>query len=592
MTERFLITTADERTWPIDNPAVFLGKWCCLYNRREFWKNFDSVVVPYHWDDREKLNKDYKYLKLLHEELLFELSSMLNQIHSVEHSTRYWQILIGPWLGFFTQMLFDRWSMIERVSMDYKISGVYILDTPMDIIVPNDMEHFQRLYLEDLWNEAIYGQLICNFTKINVDRNFTKQNNQKEFLSRDSENIICDPLSRKIKNGFRGLAIKAFQCFVRNNENFLISTYMPFLQDFLLQLAMGQYPKFWTPVPTPKAKLNLSKRSWKLDTLNKQGFDYIIRIMIPWHLPLLYLEGYDNLQNLIDALPWPKNPKMIFTSNSFNSDDVFKAWTATKVEKRIPYVIGQHGGNYGNSRWNFSEDHEIASADSFVSWGWNDASNKKILPFGNLKLMNKRLNGDPKGNALLVETNFPRYSYQMYSVPIASQWYDYFEEQCLFVAKLPKVLQKQLLVRLYLHDYGWRQYQRWKDIFPEIQLDDSSTSMVSLIKQSRLYISTYNATTFLESLSLNVPSIIFWNPKHWELRDDAIPYFNRLKEVGIFYETPESAAAKVVEIWDEIPDWWNHKDIQAAREYFCDRFSRTVKNPTIKLKDILLSVKA
>ena len=101
MVERHLITTADERTWLKDKPALFLGEWCRLFNRKKIWQYMDAVVAPYHWDNRNKIVKDYDFIQKVYEEQLKELRLRLNQIHGVDHSLRYWRILIGPWLNGF-----------------------------------------------------------------------------------------------------------------------------------------------------------------------------------------------------------------------------------------------------------------------------------------------------------------------------------------------------------------------------------------------------------------------------------------------------------------------------------------------------------
>ena len=77
----------------------------------------------------------------------------------------------------------------------------------------------------------------------------------------------------------------------------------------------------------------------------------------------------------------------------------------------------------------------------------------------------------------------------------------------------------------------------------------------NLIKKSRLFISTYNATTYLESMAWNVPTIIFWDENCWELKEEAKPYFELLKSVGIFHNSPESAAKHMTNIWDNVDDW-------------------------------------
>jgi putative transferase (TIGR04331 family) len=229
------------------------------------------------------------------------------------------------------------------------------------------------------------------------------------------------------------------------------------------------------------------------------------------------------------------------------------------------------------------EDHQWAISDGWLSWGWEEEKNPKVKAIGNLKMVGNKMAWDPKGNALLVEMTIPRYSYGMYCVPVAGQWLDYFNEQCRFVETLPIEMRRRLLVRLYVPDLGWGQAARWQDRFPDIRQDDGRAPIAPLISRCRLYISTYNATTFLESLAANVPTIIFWNPNHWEMRESAIPFFEKLKSVGIFHETPESAAHKMTLVWDDVAGWWNSEYVQSARQQFCYRYSRIPERP---LKDL------
>ena len=103
--------------------------------------------------------------------------------------------------------------------------------------------------------------------------------------------------------------------------------------------------------------------------------------------------------------------------------------------------------------------------------------------------------------------------------------------------------------------------------------------MLDLFQSTRLFISTYNATTFLESLFYNIPTIIFWDPSLWELRPSAEPYMNALARVGIFHSNPESAARMMIEIWHDVESWWFSRQIQEARLFFMANYSRD--NPDI-----------
>lgn len=586
MVSRFLVTTALEETWPGDDvPILFLGEWCRLYNRKSVWEKRDAIVAPYHWDDRKKLYSDYLYLQTLYEELLSELAIKLNVLHGVNHSIRYWRIIVGPWLGYFIQMLFDRWAMLRQVVRDNDLSGVRVLQISDECLVPIDMADFNLLFLSDAWNEAICGQLLA-WMKISTERV-----DALDDALVSTSNVTKLSFSRKAKRALVQVASHISSALCRDNEYFFISSYLPRKQDLLLQFKLGQVPKLWRLVAVPITPANRSMRQWQMpEPENTDNFSSIARAMIPRHIPTAYLEGYRDVADVVEKLPWPKRPKAIFTSNSYNSDDVFKTWAAGKVEGGTPLVIGQHGGGHGTHLWGFYEEHQIAICDTWISWGWVSKKNLKIKPIGNLKMMGLDWKCDPEGGALMVEMELPRYSYHMYSVPVASQWLDYFEEQHRFVAALPLILQRQLLVRLYSNDYGWNQKQRWKDRLPNICLDDGVIPIKLLIKKSRLFISTYNATTFLESLAMNIPTIMFWNPKHWELNDDAIPYYEQLKVVGILHETPESAAKQMIRVWDEISAWWDSVLVQSTRKEFCHRYSRTPERPLESLGQVLRQI--
>lgn len=576
MVSRFLVTSALEETWPAnDVPVLFLGEWCRLHDRKMEWEKRDAVVAPYHWNDRKKLYKDYLYLQTLYEGLLKELTIKLNELHCVNHSVRYWRIIIGPWLGYFVQMLFDRWTMLRQVVRENDISGARVLQGPNDCLAPNDMVDFTALFVSATWNEMIYGQLLA-WMKIPIEKV-----DAGGEVSVPASNAGKLSIVRKTKRALVLAASHIAGILCRDNEYFFISSYLPIKQELLLKLKLGQMPNLWRTVPVPITSFNSVMRQWQwAEPENADDFHAIVHAMLPKHIPTAYLEGYKEILSTSKKLAWPSRPKAIFTSNSFIADDMFKIWAAEKVEAGVPLVTGQHGGTYGMSLWSFIEDHQIAISDRFLTWGWSQQEQQKITPVGNFKHFGKRGTwGNKDGIVLLVEMALPQVSYSMYSIPVAGQWLDYFEEQSRFTQALPEELRDHVMVRLHSPDYGWGQKQRWQERFPNIRLDEGVQPMASLVKNSRLFISTYNATTYLESMSLNIPTIMFWNPKHWELRDSAIPYFEKLKSVGIFHDSPESAARQMITVWNDVSGWWESAEVQSVRREFCERYAHIPDKP-------------
>lgn len=589
MVSRFLITTADERTWRFDRPVLFLGDWCQLYDRRSVWENLDAKVAPYHWNDRSKLYKDYLNLNDLYEKLLVDLGQALNEFHRIDHSARYWRILVGPWLGYFTQVLFDRWTMIQYAVQNFNVEGVAALELPSAEAIPNDMQDFIDKFANDTWNSFIYGQILTNWTNVTCEK--VVEESKTKDLGDVQSAVPNRSWFRRLRLAI-GRELFCTRLFSRQTDAFFISTYLPLLIDFRLQISLGQAPKRWKSSPAPSTFPNLHERNRLiLEKPNKQDFDHCVRSLIPKQIPTLYLEGFGELQEIVNTLPWPQRPKVIFTSNSHNSDDIFKSWAASKIEAGFKLVTGQHGGG-GTLKWCYQEEHELAISDRYLSWGWVNGD-RRNYPTGALQLVGQPpIKWNCLGGILLVTAVYPRYSYWMYSVTVASQVTYYLEDQFRFASALPDHLKSQLLVRLYAHDLGWAQAARWNDRYPDVRIDYGTSPILPLIQRSRIYVATYIGTTFMETFARNVPTIIFWNPKYFELRPSAKPYFELLKQVGIFHETPESAAIKIAEVWHDVAGWWNQSEVKNSVRFFCKNFAYSPNNPFIALKEALTTVES
>jgi putative transferase (TIGR04331 family) len=581
---RVLVATALEDTWPKDGaPILFLGEWCKLYDRKHIWQDLDYEVVPYHWDDRNKLYNDNKDLSVIYESTLTALADKLNEVHGVNRSLRYWRILIGPWLGYFIQILFDRWYMLRRAAAICEFDIVRVIKRKEGDGVPNDMADFTSMFVEDDWNDMICGKILhfMSIPLVNVKKESACEN-LRTCTGYDNKTAHTG-----VKERLYRIVARFYPFLTRPDEYFFISSYLSIKQDFLLQIKLGQIPKLWRSPPLQKFGYSASARNWSLTLPDTQmveeltDFRALVSSLVPKNIPTAYLEGYPAIKKIASRLPWPRQPKLIFTANCWNSDDLFKIWAAEKTDQGVPLVLGQHGGNYGIALQNFNEELQISISDRFLTWGWEDFAQKKLKSIGILKgFDNKKIQFDKRGKALLVEFTMPRYSYHMFSIPVAAgQWEEYFEDQCRFVNALPEELRRELLVRLPMADYGYSQSSRWLSHFPDIKLDEGARPMLELLKQARLYISTYNATTYLESLSLNFPTLIFWNPGYWEMRKEVQPYFELLKEAEIFHETPESAAQKMAAVWDNIDGWWYDLKTQKAREVFCEQFAHIPAKP-------------
>jgi putative transferase (TIGR04331 family) len=558
--KRFLITTALEDTWLDDRPVLFLGKWCQLYARQERWSKIDAKVLPYHWDDRGKFYSDYLYLIDFYERALVDLATQLNCIHGTTHGLRYWRILVGPWLAYFVQILFDRWLSINAAANQFDIEGTIVISGCDDEMVPNDMSHFSELMISDIWNHKIYAYAIEFLESISIFK--------KEIIANKKNQGEGNKTSFKAK--VSNMFGKIFANLARENDAFLIGTYLPYLYNWKLNFRLQQIPQLWRSEQTVKVDLDSQQRKWAMPDHARNDFEKFLLDMLPKQIPVVYLEGYSRLIDQTHKLPWPKNPKLIYTANVLWHDSLCMAYTAEKTENGTALVYGQHGGGYGTAKFHFAEDHEIAISDRYLRWGGR--AKKKTCDEGISKVRGRISHSiNAKKNLLFVTMTTPRYSFRL-CAESAINYQDYTNNNFMFIKLVKESVLQNSIVRLSPSDNGRSQSAQWHDLFPTIVVDGGQRNISSLMKDARLVVSTYNQTAFLETLARGIPSVLFCDLAVTPLRETAIPYYDELRRVGIFHDTPASAADHVNRIWDDVGEWWTSDEVQIVLERFTERY--------------------
>lgn len=575
--KRFLITTALEETWADDRPVLFLGEWCLRYSRKERWSKLDAELAPYHWSDRDRLYADYLYLNEFYEHVLGDLAVRLNDIHGTAHSQRYWRILIGPWLAYFIHILFDRWQSIHGALDHFDIDGSVIIAKKDDEWIPNDMDHFLELFIEDEWNHHIYAAILQRIGGVPcISKNHAG--------TRDNQSITGKP-SLKVRVATALADVASF--FVRKHDAFMICTYLPFSSEIRLQLRFWQIPQWWRRVSPVKIPIDQGQRNWEMPARADTDFERFVLDMIPKQIPAVYLEGYKQLVEQTHRLPWPRSPKLIYTANVLWHDSVSMAYVAEKTEQGTPLVYGQHGGAYGVEKFTFGEEHEIRISDRYITWGWSNDSDPSVVPVGMGVALSKAARSyNANRKLLLVTQNIPRYTFRLYSESGRS-FIGYLENNFMFASLLRERIRDDMLVRLTSWERGWCQAMRWGDRFPAVELELGRRRIRDLMNESRLVVLSYNSTGILETLASGIPSVLFVDLKAAPLRDSAIPYYAELKRVGIFHDTPESAALHVNRVWDDVDAWWTSADVQEAVARFTKQYCGRPDDLLDRIEEVL-----
>ena len=563
----FLITTSDKRSWGSHQNNIFLGSWCESFGK----ENPENLKIQnYHWDDKEKFERDIQYLNDLYETKLDELSIAMNKIHNETNNKSFWRIIIGPWLKSFIDVVFDRYESIDILNSEHEIDNTYCLKANYLDWTPKDFNEYLNLIKFDEWNHLIYSEIIkylgIPFKEIKTPLMRSSGEKRKNSLKK---------LFNHINNYYNKLLPNKF------NKNFVVAGHFKPLQLIKFHFFLKQIPQFLNyELEINRAKTIKTDVRSKIILNSNNKFEVLLNDLIKKQIPTAYIESYELIKKKAIKF-FPKYPAVILTSNAFNSNEAFKFWVASKKESiNTKYIINQHGGNFGICFYSQSEKHQILTSNIFTTWGWIDSKNKKIKPMPSYKLQQlKYKKRNNISNIQLLVASYPKHFYTLIDQPNASQNIEYFNGIENLLNKLENNVKKKLKIRIHQDLYGWKIKQRFCELGYRDSLEDStSISFKKSINNSSISICTFNSTTFLETLSANVPTLIFFSSNRYLIRDNAKPMFEKLKNVKIFFETPEELAKHLNDIHLDIYDWWNQQELQSTKNEFCYNYARKSEN--------------
>lgn len=579
--DRFLITTADERTWKFDRPVLFLGEWCRLYGRRHVWERMDGIVAePYGISIGQK-RRDIAHTRALSRGLLPEVAEALNRFHGTTHGLRYWNIVVGHWLRRYVMALFNRYATVGKALDAHDVSGSIVFAGPYSLATV-DSASFTVACNDTIWNHFLYARIL-EFLGLAA-----KELRDVELESDRFERPHVGtprPVNWKIM-ALRYVRRDVLPRFARQRDAVIIGSYLPFADEAKLQLRLGQVPQLWS-VAAPELAPAYGEAAFCIASDGHAGFERLVRQQLGSMIPSCFTTGYAQLVDNSRVAPFPARPKFIFTSNNFDTDEVFKVWVASKTEEGAPYFTGQHGNNYGTSLY-AGDAHwpDRAESDRFFSWGWSDGSENLVPAFYLKTAAAASLKHDPRGGLLLIEL-CPDHRF--------TPWDAYFEfgvyqkTQFRFVERLPAAIREELVVRLHADSrhHQWSDVQRWKDNSPHVRVETGGTGLRDLIAGSRLTVHSYDGTSMLETLAANLPTLCFWNPDSELLLPQAKADYQQLRNGGILVDTAEQAAATIERNWSDIDGWWRSAPVQQARAAFCSRYARGEGRPVRTLERLL-----
>ncbi|EKD71459.1 MAG: hypothetical protein ACD_46C00181G0024 [uncultured bacterium] len=590
----FLALTAIEECWDTSQPMLFLGEWCKDYKRKHIWEKLDASVLQSTKLDYANSYDAYLHAMSIYEKLLPKVADWLNELHGTKHSLKYWRLLAGPFLFWYTQVVYHRFLYLDAAYHEYPDLETYGL-SHQNFLTPVNTNEFQCFAVQsDAWNLQILTQLselylkkpLC-YKKIECQ---IEQEQRKANIS----------VSYKPRTKFLLLMLRLINKISRLQNVGLLSG---FSTREMFKLALTSGFRILPVLPTKPINrgetldksiyaidiIDIKKRQQLLNISVEDELSKLVINTLPFNIPINLIEGYHREVSASKKY-FPYACKVIL-QEQVASYDQYKFWIGDQIEKGAVLVGYQHGGCYGMQKASSAEFLECHTSDFFISWGWGPCRNVLPAPLPHIHKFISQYARKEKAENLTeivwVATLYIRYAIAIHDWSITKKPYLDFQKK--FFDALEKKIASEICMRL---NPSFDNFNEVKEYFPNLNIysPQNRESFFAHMSRAKIMVIDNPNTSFLYALTFNVPTLLFWDKNYWVFRDEAKPYLDGLKLVGIYHESPEAAANMLNKISDNPHLWWYSKPVQLARQQFCDHFSKISSNYLRDWSDLLLGL--
>ncbi|MEK9569875.1 MAG: LIC12162 family protein [Paracoccaceae bacterium] len=559
-----LITTASKATYSGCDDVLYLGEWCKKFGEEANGADITHTTLPYHWDDEEKVLKDYKYLGDLYECLLCKLSDKLNEIHEAEFSLRYWRIILGPWLSSYIAAVWDRWE---------NINAVFLLDEPVKTVVP-DVSSITRVVANDYlssirimagsddWNYLLYCNIFrwkCHPSVILVEKELDSLEVVSSFNgAAQSRGILYKAVKLLDRASGRLWCKKDYKCV-------LYKSYLSPTSLMKLSLRLGQpirvFSEFEKEVVYSPTVSNLRKDAiW----FSIEGdFERFLCQQIQIDIPKAYLEDFKNILSILRGSRFPSSAKSILTANAHYHNELFKIWAAGMVEQGSKLIISAHGGALRGRFDTFGHEEDISDFKTT----WHEPVHSKHVQLSPNKPIRKDIYSGSGKSITVIGLDTYRYANRFPTGPMSSTFFVDFRQKVEFIKLVKGIGLDNISVRPYVNPWGWASRERYCEQFGPGVISETSSIDDELLN-SKIVVCTYPQSTFSEAMHIGVPTLLLYVEGTWILHDHFLPLLQEMKRVGIFHSSAESAAIQIKKIHSDPLKWWNSTDTKMVRSMF------------------------
>lgn len=574
-----VLTGTDSLLPESSSTAVYLAPWCFFNNRYSLWQNRSEKILPDPFVHQEDRAQAILQVGQLLDRLWEPLASYCNQQVGSQRSVIYWQSVLGHWALEFVTILHERWQRVELAVHHLKGQEVLVkLMTPREMRPVDHVEYYSWSAQHD-FNLCVLSDLVrfrkpANWILKEIpDVDFSGM--QKYRLGSRMDRPHPLHLQNETK---KASPVKQLKKWIKS-------------LDFCPEIYLGNIHGM---DETEKWHLKLRMSSWSWPRRQPQVQSQKA-CESPQAVPLQYA-GQNDFERFVAGVLTSYLPTELLQDLRFRStgrikyfigNDIYnfpgKALLGQVRENGGRWISVQHGGGYGILKDLPMGYLEYKLSDGFISWGWSYPDNLfngrtiKPLPSAYLSLLKENIQRKESPTKIFyVTTAVPFYTYRYDRVAAPELQWKYFLNIQKFFSGLSEATKNKIFIKSYHYDFMLKDLEFFKSFQKPQNVMDVSSSLVKLYPDTALVIIDHYSTSFLESLSFDVPTLLVVDENIGQPMAEAQPDLQLLKDAGIVQTQIGSAQKLLAEFqmsngYERVQVWWNEPHRKQAVREFCRR---------------------
>ena len=566
-----LVATAIKETFDKTNHNYLLGDWCRKVIDESDEKYSIKLIHKHHWSDKSKMDKDMDYLETFISRLIIELGNQLNNIHAIREQSFFWEIVLRPWLFSIVPQIYDRWEICRSFFNEFnqiKFEFSFIEEKETSNLFSS--QSYRKAQYEDHWNQSIFSKIIEeNYLDRIIKKKVIKKSKiEKEKLNFNIRDILYFPLS-------------FIDTKLINQNSIIFDTKQT---NFVNYLKLSKKLKIF-PITSYnffkrlEKKINISSETENLKkkliiNLEKKfndKFEKFCLSQIVEEFPEVLLGSFNFTRELIKKIVNEKKKIIVSNSDIFLSD-VYRIWVATMCSKNSKLVINTHGGFIPEKYVNYNIQK---FANKHITWHSLNLNDNEIQ-LTPLKLLGLKKRKIDKKYLSIIDIELSRYQFRMNAIPTPSEIQLEYNILYNFIKNLEPKIKNKIKYRV-MQNFGWNFKKKFEKKFGKNKIDNSK-NLNELISCSKILLHKYPSTPFTESIYLDTPSVLLYRKDSWRFNPAYDYMIKKLENSKILFYDPLKLSEHLNDIWENVDNWWNSKEVQKTLDDIKNNIIKSNKN--------------